>query len=201
VDVEYVGRYLALKLAPLLCGVKPGVLLRASDSLTLGGRGHCELLRRNREEATRLWGLGCETLEDKEGTALVLFYSEELLSEELRDEGRRAFLSAWGYPSEVRGVSGHLEQLRRRFAAGGFPHEVGAFLGYPLKDVRGFVEGRPAGRCWGVGWKVYDEPEESLALARRHRRATEMMSLALRLGVSPAPAFAEISKRDNRKET
>lgn len=44
---------------------------------------------------------------------------------------------------------------------GEFPHEIGLFLGYPLCDVRGFIEDARGGVCLGCGyWKVYGEVEE-----------------------------------------
>lgn len=33
-----------------------------------------------------------------------------------------------------------IDHLKKRlFTHDGFPHEIGAFLGYPLEDVRGFI--------------------------------------------------------------
>ena len=58
--------------------------------------------------------------------------------------------------------------LRKRFAEEtGFPHEIGLFLGYPLGDVKGYIEyaGRNS-KCSGC-WKVYcNECEAMKAFAK-----------------------------------
>ena len=55
-------------------------------------------------------------------------------------------------------LSAMLENLSRRLnKRAEFPHEIGLFLGYPLADVKGFIENKGAG-CKLVGfWKVYGD--------------------------------------------
>lgn len=50
---------------------------------------------------------------------------------------------------------------------GGFPHEIGLFLGYPLGDVEGFIRNRGQNcKCAGC-WKVYcNELEAQKRFAR-----------------------------------
>ena len=55
---------------------------------------------------------------------------------------------------------------------GGFPHEVGLFLGYPYDDVMAFIEHE--GRdylCCGC-WKVYSHREQAEACFERYKRCT-----------------------------
>ena len=37
--------------------------------------------------------------------------------------------------------------LQKRLNSNGFPHEIGLFLGYPMTDVLGFIEGRKHFKC------------------------------------------------------
>ena len=77
--------------------------------------------------------------------------------------------------------------LRLRSAkAGGFPHEIGLFLGYPLEDVTGFIAaGGAEYRCSGC-WKVYGDVEQAQHLFRRYaacrKRYLAMASSGLTLG-------------------
>lgn len=59
-----------------------------------------------------------------------------------------------------------------------FPHEIGVFLGYPLSDVRGFLEDE--GRnCAYVGyWKVYDNVHSKIRLFQRYDEHRELVGLA-----------------------
>lgn len=38
-----------------------------------------------------------------------------------------------------------------------FPHEMGAFLGYPLSDVKGFIEHEGKDFLYSGYWKVYSD--------------------------------------------
>ena len=41
-----------------------------------------------------------------------------------------------------------------------FPHELGIFLGYPLADVKGFIEHNGKDFLYQGYWKVYENVEE-----------------------------------------
>ncbi len=71
---------------------------------------------------------------------LLLVYRRAVLWRHLSSPQILAILLQAGYqvdgPPETL-----LAQLRRRLADGqGFPHEIGAFLGYPPQDVKGFLQ-------------------------------------------------------------
>ena len=54
-----------------------------------------------------------------------------------------------------------------------FPHEIGVILGYPLEDVKGYME-NGGQKCLLNGyWKVYNNPEEA-------KRKFEIGALKLR---------------------
>lgn len=59
-----------------------------------------------------------------------------------------------------------------------FPHEIGVFLGYPLKDVVGFIQNKGKNcKCCGC-WKVYsDECEARKKFARYEKCKTIYMSM------------------------
>ncbi|MBE6381939.1 MAG: DUF3793 family protein [Lentisphaerae bacterium] len=52
-----------------------------------------------------------------------------------------------------------LAELRRRASVELIPHEVGVFIGYPLKDVAGFMRHIPATPVHRGAWRVYGDAE------------------------------------------
>lgn len=100
------------------------------------------------------------------GRALVYVYRGKRLELDLSCPLRQEFLASFGY--EAFDAESAVGMLRRRIEeTGGFPHEIGLFLGYPLRDVEGFVAN--CGRnCLLCGpWKVYhDVPAAERAFAR-----------------------------------
>lgn len=97
---------------------------------------------------------------------LILIYRENSLNEYLRQEEIRNFLYTCGYEGTC--FKHFLPYLRERIARArnlgqDFPHEIGAFLGYPLCDIEGFL------RCQGKNylhsgyWKVYANLDTTMA--------------------------------------
>ena len=56
-----------------------------------------------------------------------------------------------------------LAHLVRRAGECDLPHEVGIFIGYPLKDVAGFIARLPSTPVHNGVWRVYGDAHESLA--------------------------------------
>ena len=65
-----------------------------------------------------------------------------------------------------------------------FPHEIGLFLGYPPKDVKGFIEEGPrCAKCTGC-WQVYGDEEKALKTFERYRKCTEVYCAQVSCGKS-----------------
>jgi len=45
-----------------------------------------------------------------------------------------------------------------------FPHEIGAFLEYPVEDVRGFLENNGENFIYSGYWKVYHNASRTIKL-------------------------------------
>ena len=120
-----------------------------------------------------------------------MVYRPALLRESLRQPERRAFLQACGYPVSM-GTGRLLDELSRRMRsakAGGFPHEIGLFLGYPLEDVTGFIAaGGAEYRCSGC-WKVYSDVERARQCFRRYELCRAALCRRLREGKALAQVF------------
>lgn len=141
--------------APTLAGLKPGSLfcITAED---------LENVRKKvRFWDQRLEALGLSVrvlLERREAkSALVYVYRDNQLEQSLGATDRRSFLIGMGYKGG--GTEQMLDQLAERMSnQSDFPHEIGVFLGYPLRDVVGFIENRGQNfTCCGL-WKSYSDP-------------------------------------------
>ncbi|MCD8217440.1 MAG: DUF3793 family protein [Clostridiales bacterium] len=103
------------------------------------------------------------------GREVLLLYREERLDGYLKQEEVAAFLQCCGY--QTGSLRQQLQRLGKRIAGfynktQGFPHEMGLFLGYPLEDVRGFIEHRgEQSKCTGY-WKVYSNEERAKRMFR-----------------------------------
>ena len=89
------------------------------------------------------------------------------------------------------GPAAMLGHLRRRLeAGGGFPHEMGLFLGYPPEDVRGFWENGGRNYKYSGVWKVYsDDVEGARAAFRRYSRCRDAICKRLAGGISLVQMF------------
>lgn len=143
--------------APTLAGIKPGsIFCFQNSSLEVSRQKVCQW----NERLTPL-GLSVQILVERpnSGSVIVYVYRRRHLEQLLADHAYQEFLQNTGYIDAD--LDGRLEQLSRRLKTQlDFPQEIGVFLGYPLRDVIGFIENR--GRnftCCGF-WKSYGDPEE-----------------------------------------
>jgi hypothetical protein len=99
-------------------------------------------------------------------------------------------LARRGY-REPANLAATLAQLQGRVRAASFPHEIGIFLGYPLKDVLAFMgEIDLPFACQGP-WKIYGNPRQSLELAACYRQCRCRMALRLTACGDPAECLRE----------
>lgn len=129
-------------------------------------------------------GLYLTVLQYSQGQALIYVYRKRRLEDDLAGREARAFLRAFGYTSFAAGEA--IACLRKRLmaASGGFPHEIGLFLGYPLADVRGFIEHQGSGCQYSGYWKVYANAEETLKQFRRFQKCSCIYSKLFQEGRS-----------------
>lgn len=88
------------------------------------------------------------------GSAQVFFYHSTSLNTALCSKANSRFLQELGYPKQY-SVEGYVDFLVKRLNSNDFPHEIGIFLGYPLKDVLGFMGHSSLKLVKTKGWKIY----------------------------------------------
>lgn len=97
-----------------------------------------------------------------QNSSLVIVYDRALMEMSLlKNEEIGRALSLFGY-QDCFSVENYLIRLKERFeASGGFPHEIGLFLGYPVEDVFGFIRNKGQEYKYCGIWKVYGDEEYS----------------------------------------
>jgi len=78
-------------------------------------------------------------------------------------------------PAQERRRACCIENLQERLrSSSDFPHEIGLFLGYPLEDVRGFIENAGQNcKCTGC-WKVYCNECETVKLFMKYKKCKDI---------------------------
>lgn len=154
--------WLAVELAPTIYGEKPGTLLNLMNTPKLPMKtlwleyGHSLLATSNVE-----WIV----LKDEPGSMKILFYRVDLLNTSINDINIRHFLGNLGYDSTMN-LQDMLLYFKDRFQYR-CPHEMGIFLGIPLKDVMGFMGmSKDCHTCQGM-WQIYGDPVSSLGIMQR----------------------------------
>ena len=177
-DRDCLASFLVLELAEVLQGAKPANLVCLSNRPRSCGRNLYLLWKEHGAALLEESGLKVRELADRGSSILLLLYSPQALGSLLGQKSVRVILGKAGYQSPVEFES-VLSELEKRVGGEGFPHEIGAFLGYPLKDVVGFMGWvQLPFTCQGP-WKIFGDPRESLKLAETHRQCRRSVSLEL----------------------
>lgn len=147
---SYLIRLLDL-IGATMVGVKPAELLNIP--VNKGGTKNLAL------EELRVYFLRDKNIKLREikiqnGRVQVFFYHSNSLDNALCNKVNLRFLRGLGYPQQY-SVEGYVNYLITRLGSKDFPHEIGLFLGYPLKDVLGYI-GHPSLKLVKInGWKIY----------------------------------------------
>ena len=154
-----------LQCAPLLKRLKVSCVISLEETLYEGLK---ELLG---DTDISYWRLSCS-----EGKCLVLFYRPDELERYLSSPKIRSLIYEYGY------LDMSLERMLVRLCSRveafaelgmGFPHEIGAFLGYPPDDVKGFIENE-GGKYLMIGyWKDYSNPAKARMIFKEYDRAKD----------------------------
>ena len=178
--MQDLAEFLLVKTAPVIMGVKPALLLRLTKCGCLRNADRYESFCLHGEKMLSILKLKAEILKESQTDFQILFYEERLLKKTLSRPENRTFLAAFGYES-CESVKEYLHCLQFRFSGTVFPHEIGIFLGYPKKDVEGFIRSPGGGRSVPRGlWRVFGPMGESVVKMNCFRFAEKAAEHALR---------------------
>jgi len=159
--------FLVESLAPLVLGIKPSVLLNVSLENEVEWIEFEKLF-------TQRKALQTKEIRELNGRMQVIFYQREKLDLVLRQKPVQEFLITMNYPKQY-SLDAYLSLLKHRIISLKFPHEVGVFLGYPLKDVLGFMGLLPLPYKRTQGWRIYGDEPPSNEVYEKYRQARSIM--------------------------
>ena len=121
------------------------------------------------------------SLSIKRGRALIYVFRPHKLMCCLNCSESRKILEKEGYVGT--NIEENVEHLSKRICmCKEFPHEIGLFLGYPVEDVKGFIENRGRNcKCCGC-WKVYANECEAVKTFAKFKKCTDVYCRKLREG-------------------
>lgn len=175
---------LAYHCAPALAGIKPANIAACQKSKFPDLYADIDKLNNelNRND------IYIEILCECKKRVLLIVYRKNVLGKHLRERNNRAFLSMYGY-SENGDTAEYINYLKTRLTNDTFPHEIGVFLGYPLRDIYAFINHRDKG-CLLIGeWKVYHNAGEAEKLFRRFKACRKALVKRVMNGRTLAQIF------------
>lgn len=175
---DCLAAWLMLEGAEVLAGAKPANLVNLKNRPHACGKNLYAIWRTSSRKLLANAALSAKVLAEGNDSLLIMLYDDSLLQAQLDHPAARKLLIRMGYPPNA-SRNELLEHLAARCAGSVFPHEIGIFLGYPLKDVVGFMGlAKLPFACQGP-WKIYGNAAPSLDLACNHKQCRIEMSFYL----------------------
>ena len=109
-----------------------------------------------------------------DGGKRVLFINEKSMEKVLVNKRCINFLKFVGYTSDYE-FNDYMDELVFRLQSEEFPHEIGVFLGYPLKDVLGFMGYGKNELVEVKNWRIYGDKEISYEVYNNFMRDKAIM--------------------------
>lgn len=167
--------------APTLAGLKTGNLIRVpyTSLLQLNHQVKCLNSKINKK------GIYIIKLFISTKYAWLYTFRPENLTNIMREQSVIKFLSSFGYDTSSIGTL--LNSLRVRLSKyhekENFPHEIGIFLGYPIKDVISFYNNKGKNYLLSGPWKVYHDVCSAKCIFEKHRKCTEIYCERYQAGI------------------
>lgn len=142
--------------SPTLCGLKPANLISLSGGNLSQLRAEITDLNRRLNE----FDVYIKELFYNKTRSLILVYRHTMLEKYIHNDDIAALLLHLGYPQSLNigecigFLSGRIQNTPE------FPHEIGAFLGYPIWDICGFMCKKEKCKYTGY-WCVYHRVDEA----------------------------------------
>lgn len=153
---EYMESYISYNVALISAMVKPSITLtiKKKDEKTFN------LWNQYGKEVLSDINLNYGVLREAEEYLILLIYSEELLYKVFQRKENQKFLIDLGYKLSCT-IDQMVKKLINRYSIYNCPHELGVFLGYPISDVKAFMNCSRE-NCLLCGyWKVYSNEEKA----------------------------------------
>lgn len=175
-DLKNIETQLALQCAPLITGLKIANLLNVP-------RENEKVVQAFLKKA----GISFFRLARTEKKTTFLLYNRKQLEEFLGKKEVVEILKNEKYSGAYLGKV--LLDFQKRFQAHldgerEFPHEMGVFLGYPIEDVKGFIDYQGKNFLYSGYWKVYADAPKKIQLFQKFEQAKETLIQMLSRGIA-----------------
>lgn len=179
-EKSYIAAKVLINISPTLYGIKPATLLtfcrrRERDCIGLWDRYKKELVLDK--------SIKYIELRRTPRNLMVFFYNQAFLHKQVFNKKNLKFLARFGY-SENQTLDEMLTHLKSRYLDS-CPHEIGIFLGMPLKDVLGYLKLIPLRCSYSGYWKVFGKPEKQKLLFEKFRTTTHRVINLICSGEDP----------------
>ncbi|NIP49798.1 MAG: DUF3793 family protein, partial [Gammaproteobacteria bacterium] len=136
-EKQCLASFIAWQAAEVIAGAKPANLINIPDRELACGRNMSKLWEEHKTSVLKNGNVSGLVLKQKEDRLLALIYNSKELEKVLKRTPVKKALGQLGYDYVT--FNEALGHLQKRMQGADFPHEVGFFLGYPIKDVYGFM--------------------------------------------------------------
>lgn len=122
------------------------------------------------------WNLEHRLLYDSGHSLKIILFHAADVDRRIDAASKKILHCVLKYPFGIDSATFLAEVATRWHVSGSIPHEIGIALGYPMKDVWGFM-GITSEPCSGsCGWRIFGDPEPSLKKKLRYERARALAS-------------------------
>lgn len=164
-------RYFFIALSKVLFGDKPAELLLLRADKSFGS--DLETLLARARTLTCSWGLWLYLLGIVPSGARIVVFQREKVNKALRAAKNTPLFINSGY-SKYSLAEDFFAEIGRRWEENGeIPHEIGIALGYPVKDVVGYLGLTPLKYIGNYGWRVFGSEEPSRQLRDQYDLAKQ----------------------------
>lgn len=172
---SYLRAYLTYHSASLRAQLRPAVLVACSAK----GKDIQQIWSMYSAEILSELALDALHLGMRDGKLYLLLYHEQMLEDTLSSKEVLHLLQEhFSYPAECN-FHALLNHLRLRFSMFVCPDEIGLFLGYPIEDVRSYIECDGKDYLYCGYWKVYHNVDHCKKLFARLDLARQQTASAI----------------------
>ncbi|WP_143317387.1 DUF3793 family protein [Clostridium sp. HBUAS56017] len=167
-DKDYIENFLLFNISQVVAGIKPASTVTFKKS---GDNTYSKWVSYGREFVRNI-DLQFVELRESEDAIIVMLYNKESLGKYIFEEEHKKFLMKLGYTSKE-DISIYIQTLKERYDLYHCPHELGLFLGIPIKDVKDFMECTKK-KCLICGyWKVYNDCNRAKEIFSQYDKVKE----------------------------
>jgi hypothetical protein len=166
-DKEYMEMFLLYSISPVISHLKPAstiTIKKKNDML------YNRWIKYGKNFIAEI-NLKFTELRENNDVVVLMIYDSKSIEECVSQYENNKFLTGLGYKNGS--VEDYIDKLKVRYAKYHCPHELGLFLGIPIKDVKDFIDCSDK-KCLICGyWKVYNDFELAQEMFEKYDKIKE----------------------------